>query len=60
MVMGAVSLIGSASAWYAAGCGFDSHIMQHSLVEFGSEIISMAILSLLLKGSCQLLAKDKV
>ena len=40
------SSVGSASAWYADGHGFDPHVRQHSFVEFGHEIISTAILSL--------------
>ena len=40
------SSVGSVSAWYADGCGFDPHVQQHSFVEFGHEIISMAILYL--------------
>ena len=40
------SSVGSASAWYAGDRGFDSHVPQHSLLEFGHEIISTAILSL--------------
>ena len=46
--------------WYADGRGLDPHVQLHSFVEFGLEIISTTILSLLLfqEGSCQLLAKD--
>ena len=40
------SLIECASAWYADGRGFVPHVQQHSFVEFGHEIISMAMLSL--------------
>ena len=60
MGAGRGSSVGSASAWYADGRGFDPHIQQHSFMEFGHEIISMAILSLPLikKGSCQLLVKE--
>ena len=38
--------VGCASDWYSEGCGFDHPIRQHSFVEIGHEIISMAILSL--------------
>ena len=40
------SSIRSASALYADGRRFDPHIWQHSFLEFGHEIIFMAILSL--------------
>ena len=43
---GCGSSVGSASAWYAGGRGFDPHIRQHSFLEFGHEIISTAILFL--------------
>ena len=46
--VGRGSSVGSASAWYEDGHGFDPHVRQHSFVEFGHEIISTAILSLLL------------
>ena len=39
------SSVGSASAWFTDGRGFDPHVRQHSFVEFGHEIISTAILS---------------
>ena len=29
--------VGSASAWYVDGRGFDSHVRQHSFVEIGHE-----------------------
>ena len=49
-------------AWYADNCGFDSHIQQHSFMEFGHEITSTAISPFrwFKKGSCQLLAKEQV
>ena len=55
----ACSLVGCMSAWYSDGHGFDPPVRQHSFVETGHEIISMAILSLPLipLGSCQLLVK---
>ena len=40
------SSVGCASARYAKGRGFDLHARQHSVMEIGQEIISMAILSL--------------
>ena len=40
------SSAGCVSSWYADGRGFDTHVRQHSFVEFGHEIMSMAILSL--------------
>ena len=42
------SSVGCVSAWHAAGHGFDPQVRQYSFVEIGHEIISMAILSLLL------------
>ena len=33
------SSIGCTSAWYTDGRGFDPHVLQHSFVEFGHEII---------------------
>ena len=42
------------STWYADGRGFDPHVQQHSFVEIGYEIISTAILSLLLIPDGQL------
>ena len=35
-------------AWYADVCGFDPAVRQHSLIWIGPEIISKAILPLLL------------
>ena len=35
-----------ASAWYADGRGFDSHVRQHSFMEIAHEINSTAILSI--------------
>ena len=46
--------IGYASPWYADGRGFDPHVQQHSFVEIGHQIISTAILSLLLIQEGQL------
>ena len=40
------SSVGSTSAWYADGRGFDPHVQQHSIVVFGHEIIFTAIVSL--------------
>ena len=59
-IAGRGSSVRCPSAWHADGCGFDFHVRQHSFVEIGREIISMAILSLRLiqEGSCQLLAKE--
>ena len=48
------SSIGCASALYADGRWFDPHVRQHSFVEIGHKIISMAILSLLLIQEGQL------
>ena len=48
------SSIGCESAWYANGRGFDPHVRQHSFVEIGHEIISMAILSVPLIQEWQL------
>ena len=45
---GSDSSVGSEPAWYSGGCGFDSPVRQHSFAETGHEIISMAILPLLL------------
>ena len=42
---GRASWIGSMSAWYADGRGFDPHVWQHSFVKIGHEIISATILS---------------
>ena len=39
---------GCASAWYADGCGFNPLVRQHSFMEIGHEIVSTAILPLLL------------
>ena len=47
------------SAWRADGCGFDPLVLQHSFVEIGHEIISTAILSLLLIQVGQLSVTDK-
>ena len=43
-----------ASTWYADGRVFEDHVRQHSFVEIGHELFSMAVLSLLL---IQLLTK---
>ena len=43
---GLASSVGCASAWYAEGGEFNPLVWQHSFVEIGHEIISMAILSL--------------
>ena len=40
------SLVGCSFAWYSDGLKFDPPVWQHSFVEIGHEIISMAILSL--------------
>ena len=48
------SSVGCMSAWYADGRKFDPHVWQHSSVEIGHEIISGAILSLLLIQEGQL------
>ena len=48
------SSVRSASTWYGDSCRLDPHVRQHSFVEFGHEIISMAILSLLLIQEGQL------
>ena len=48
------SSVGCASVWYAGGHGFDPHVRQHSFVEIGHEIMSMAILSLPLSQEGQL------
>ena len=50
------SSVGSSSAWYSDGRGFEHPVRQ----EIGHEIISTAIhsLSLIQAGSCQLLAKE--
>ena len=42
------SSVGCVSSWYADGRGFDPHVRLHSFVEIGDEIISTAILPLLL------------
>ena len=42
------SSVGCASDWYSGGRGVDPPIRQHSSVEAGNEIISTAILALLL------------
>ena len=52
------SSVGSASALYADGRGFDLHVRQHSFVEIGHEIISTAIIFLPLIQEEQLLAKE--
>ena len=39
------SSFGCASAWHADTRGFDPHIWQHSFMEIGHDIISVAILS---------------
>ena len=39
------SSIRCTSAWYGDGRGFDLHVQQHSFMEIGHEIISMACLS---------------
>ena len=46
--------IGCTSTWYAERRGFDPHVQQHSFLEFGHEIISMAIICLLLIQEGQL------
>ena len=38
--------VAQSDAWYADGHRLDPHIRLHSFVEFGNEIISMAILSI--------------
>ena len=48
------SLVGCVSACYADSREFDPHVRQHSLVEIGRQIISGAILSLLLIQEGQL------
>ena len=53
------SLVGCVSAWYADCRGFNPHVRQHSLVGIGNEIISMAILSLLLIQEGQLSVNGK-
>ena len=42
------SSVGSVSAWHADGRGFDPRLRQQSFMEAGHEIISTAILSLVL------------
>ena len=51
---GCGSSVRYASAWYVDGQGFDPHVLQHSFVEIGHEIISTAILSLQLLQEGQL------
>ena len=53
------SSLGSASAWYADGRGFDPRVRQHSFIEFGYKIISTAILSLPLVQEEQLSVTGK-
>ena len=48
-----------ASAWHADGRGFDPGVRQHFFVEIGHEIISTAILSLLLIQAGQLSVTDE-
>ena len=40
------SSVGCACAWYADGRGFDPPVQQHSFMEIGHEIISIAVLPL--------------
>ena len=40
------SSVGCTSAWYVDDSGFDPLVQQHSFIEIGHEIISMAMLSL--------------
>ena len=54
MKAGCGSSVRYASAWYGDGRRFDPHVRQHSFVEIGHEIISSAILSLLLIHEGQL------
>ena len=42
----ASSSVRCASDWYSGGRGFDPPVQQHSFVEIGHEIISIAILFL--------------
>ena len=58
-IAGRGSSIGCPTAWYADGCGFDPHVQQHSFVEFGHEIILIAILSLPLIQEAQLSVTGK-
>ena len=53
-VAGPGSSVGCTSTWHADGRGFDPRVQQHSFVEIGHDIISTAILSLLLTQVGQL------
>ena len=46
--------------WYSGGRGFDPPVRQHSFVEVGHEIISTAIISLLLIQVGQLLVTGEM